>query len=145
MAALAVAATAEVEFGGVVSVGGRLPSASRSAAQGKGKGKSKTPVVLLGGSRSVEVTSSAVTTVRDAFTDVEYVKWAKSEVRKQAVPLSLHLTPLHPSSFIPHPHSTSHSHSHRKSSCAPKKKKRVLITNASRIPCPEAERRCYPS
>ncbi|KAI9047143.1 hypothetical protein LZ554_008597 [Drepanopeziza brunnea f. sp. 'monogermtubi'] len=65
----------EKEFGGVVSIGGRLPSsASSSTAR-----KAKTPVLLLGGSRSAEVTRSAVDAVKARFGEVEYVKWAKRE------------------------------------------------------------------
>ncbi|TVY37844.1 putative hydrolase [Lachnellula occidentalis] len=81
MAALAVAAAAgaaaddmqDLEFGGVVSVGGRLPaSISTSSSQ-----KCKTPVLLCGGSRSREVTRQAVDALKERFAAVEYVKWAK--------------------------------------------------------------------
>jgi predicted esterase len=72
MAALHVAASSELELGGVVSIGGRLPSRS-------GSGKSKTPVLVLGGSRSGQVTRSAVDGLKKAFVDVEYVKWEKAE------------------------------------------------------------------
>jgi predicted esterase len=72
MAALHVAAQSDLEFGGVVSIGGRLPSQS-------GSGKSKTPVLVLGGSRSTQVTRSAVDALKVGFTDVEYVKWEKGE------------------------------------------------------------------
>jgi predicted esterase len=73
MAALAAAAAADVEFGGIVSVGGRLPSSVSSS------GKSKTPVLVCGGSRSSQITRSAVDGLKGAFRDVEYVKWEKSE------------------------------------------------------------------
>lgn len=66
-------ASSSWEFGGVVSIGGKLPSSSAAAT------KSKTPVLLLGGSRSTEVTRSAVDAVKASFADVEYVKWDKRE------------------------------------------------------------------
>jgi predicted esterase len=72
MAALQVAATSELEFGGVVSIGGRLPNQNAS-------GKSKTPVLVLGGSRSSQVTRSAVDGLKGNFGNVEYVKWEKGE------------------------------------------------------------------
>jgi predicted esterase len=72
MVALHIAATSELEFGGVVSIGGRLPSQSVS-------GEHKTPVLVLGGSRSSQVTRSAVDGLKDKFGDVEYVKWEKGE------------------------------------------------------------------
>lgn len=59
------------EFGGIVSIGGRLPAGS--------KGKSRTPVLACGGSRSTQVTRSAVDSLKAAFGDVEYVKWDKYE------------------------------------------------------------------
>lgn len=63
----------EMEFGGVISIGGRLPSLSSSAGS-----KVRTPVVILGGSRSTQVTRSAVDALKARFVDVEYVKWAKA-------------------------------------------------------------------
>lgn len=72
MAALqVVAARLDVEFGGVVSVGGGLSSSS------VGSDKSKTPVVVLGGSRSKEVTRSKTNILKERFMDFEYVKWDK--------------------------------------------------------------------
>lgn len=59
------------EFGGIVSIGGRLPAGS--------KGKSRTPVLVCGGSRSTQVTRSAVDGLKGAFGEVEYVKWDKYE------------------------------------------------------------------
>ncbi|TVY85661.1 hypothetical protein LAWI1_G008880, partial [Lachnellula willkommii] len=91
MAALSVAAAAatqdtemetEMEFGGVVSVGGRLPSSSistsgQSKSKEQSKGKCKTPVLVCGGSRSREVTRTAVDALKERFAAVEYVRWAK--------------------------------------------------------------------
>jgi predicted esterase len=73
MAALHVAAASELEFGGVVSVGGRLASGSGSG------GKSKTPVLVLGGRSSGQVTRSAIDGLKARFAEVEYVKWEKAE------------------------------------------------------------------
>jgi predicted esterase len=73
MAALHVASLLPEELGGVVSIGGRLPSSSKSGP------KSKTPVLVCGGSRSGQVTKSAVERFKERFVDVEYVKWSKSE------------------------------------------------------------------
>lgn len=87
MAALHLAAASQLEFGGVISIGGGLPPSSSSFG-----GKSKTPVLVLGGSRSAQVTRNAVDTLKTWFTDVEYVKWEKEEdsmprSREEMVPL----------------------------------------------------------
>jgi predicted esterase len=75
MAALQAVASSDLEFGGVVSIGGRLPASfSRS-----GKGKNKTPILVLGGSRSTEMTRSAVDGLKENFGEVEYVKWEKAD------------------------------------------------------------------
>ena len=63
----------EVEVGGLVSVGGGLPASSPSS------GKSRTPVLVCGGSRSSQVTRSAVDRLKGRFGEVEYVKWEKSD------------------------------------------------------------------
>ncbi|KAH7342338.1 phospholipase/Carboxylesterase superfamily protein [Rhexocercosporidium sp. MPI-PUGE-AT-0058] len=79
MAALSVVSSgdfAREEFGGVITIGGRLPGSSSSDAA---KAKCKTPILLCGGSRSSQVTRSAVDAVKARFTDVEYVKWEKGE------------------------------------------------------------------
>ena len=64
-----------LEFGGLISIGGRLPTSSPAG----GDGKSKTPVLICGGSRSAQVTRSALDALRRSFVDVEYVKWSKAE------------------------------------------------------------------
>jgi predicted esterase len=74
MAALHAAASSDVQFGGVVSVGGKLPPSSSGR-----NGKCKTPVLVLGGSRSTQITRSAIDTLKERFTDVEYVKWDKPD------------------------------------------------------------------
>jgi len=63
------------EFGGIISIGGKLPS-EFSSTQGA---KSRTPVVVCGGSRSTQVTRSAVDGLKGAFVEVEYVRWEKYE------------------------------------------------------------------
>lgn len=71
MAALYLAAKHDGELGGIISIGGSLPSSVYSAA------KCKTPALVLGGSRSRVVTKQAVSNLKDRFTNVEYVKWTK--------------------------------------------------------------------
>jgi hypothetical protein len=66
----------DVEFGGVISIGGRLPSSSSSNDK---DGKSKTPVLICGGSKSTQVTRSAIDGLKERFGDVQYVKWGKSD------------------------------------------------------------------
>jgi predicted esterase len=74
MVALQLAALKpEIEFGGVIPIGGRLPSSSSSTGS-----KAKTPVLVLGGSRSTQVTRSAVDVLKARFGEVEYVKWVKA-------------------------------------------------------------------
>ncbi len=75
MVALQLAASRpEMEFGGVIAVGGRLPASFSGAG-----GKAKTPVLVLGGSRSTQVTRSAVDALRASFGEVEYVRWVNGE------------------------------------------------------------------
>jgi len=72
MAALATAATISQELGGVVSVGGPQPSATRNTS------KSPTPVLILGGSSNSHVTITALTNLRTTFQHVEYQKWERA-------------------------------------------------------------------
>ena len=77
MAALAfVASSAGKEFGGVIAIGARLPASFSPLA---GKGKARTPVLVCGGSRSAQVTRSAIDRIKESFVDVEYVKWEKGD------------------------------------------------------------------
>jgi hypothetical protein len=64
-----------LEFGGLISIGGRFPTGSPAERCTK----SKTPVLICGGSRSAHVTQSALVVLRSRFVDVEYVKWSKAE------------------------------------------------------------------
>jgi predicted esterase len=95
MVALGVVEGARVEFGGVISVGGRAPasctpfrerlasipavssSPSSSLSSLSSSSKAQTPILLCGGSMATAITQSAVTTARDRFQSVEYVKWAR--------------------------------------------------------------------
>lgn len=70
---VALAAGPDMEFGGVVSIGGRVPSTASGLA------KSRTPVLLCGGSRSTQITRSAVDSLKGRFTSAEYVKWDKPD------------------------------------------------------------------
>jgi predicted esterase len=75
MAALHVVAKAPtVEYGGVISIGGKLPASSVGSTS-----KAKTPILVLGGSRSRQVTRSATEKLKEKFNEVEYVKWSKPE------------------------------------------------------------------
>jgi hypothetical protein len=74
MVALQLAALKpEMELGGIIAIGGGLPLSSPGAG-----GKAKTPVLVLGGSRSTQVTRSAVDALNVRFGEVEYVKWVKA-------------------------------------------------------------------
>ncbi|KAI9744150.1 MAG: hypothetical protein M1818_002302 [Claussenomyces sp. TS43310] len=80
MAALHLAALldAPAEYAGVVAVGGRLPAATAALTPAPAA-RARTPILLLGGSRSRQVTRPAVEAIRRVFAAVEYVKWAKAE------------------------------------------------------------------
>ena len=69
MAALATAASMTEELGGIVSVGGPLPSSSASAKS------IRTPVLVLGGSSSTLITRSNLDKLKAAFQCLEYQKW----------------------------------------------------------------------
>ena len=72
MAALAAVHSLSAELGGVISIGGPLPTSSIA------KEKSKTPVLALGGSSNTLITKSTVSRLKMAFDNIEYHKWAKS-------------------------------------------------------------------
>lgn len=65
-----------MEFGGIISIGGRLPSTSTSTSSSS---KSKTPILVCGGSRSTQITRQSIDVLKSRFADVEYVKWEKHE------------------------------------------------------------------
>ena len=79
MAALSIVASEDAEFGGVVSIGGKLPESISSSSLGSGKQRFRTPILVLGGSKSKQITRSAVDGLKARFNDVEYVKWEKSD------------------------------------------------------------------
>ncbi|KAL0636745.1 hypothetical protein Q9L58_004227 [Maublancomyces gigas] len=60
------------EYGGVISVGGVLPSDSEKVKETR---KSKTPVLLLGGSKNSAIDTATEREVREAFEFVQVVKW----------------------------------------------------------------------
>ena len=72
MAALATAATMSEELGGIVSIGGPLPSLERSAQA------VKTPVLVLGGSSNTLITRTALDRLKAAFENIEYQKWNRA-------------------------------------------------------------------
>lgn len=72
MAALAVAASMPEELGGVVSIGGPLPSSSASVKS------VKTPVLVLGGSSNTLITRTNLDKLKAAFLSVEYQKWNRT-------------------------------------------------------------------
>ena len=72
MAALATAATMAEELGGIVSIGGPLPSLENPAKA------VKTPVLVLGGSSSTLITRTALDRLKAAFENIEYRKWNRS-------------------------------------------------------------------
>ncbi|KAI9871378.1 MAG: hypothetical protein M1830_002970 [Pleopsidium flavum] len=75
MAGLAVASSLPPEeLGGVVSIGGPLPSSVSTIVPNK----IKTPILLLGGSSKSLLTPSAVTRLRTVFETVDYSKWKKT-------------------------------------------------------------------
>ena len=72
MAALATAATMPEELGGIVSIGGPLPSLDATPKA------VKTPVLVLGGSSNTLITRAALDRLKAAFENIEYQKWNRS-------------------------------------------------------------------
>lgn len=71
MAALAAAASMTEELGGVVSIGGPMPSLSATK-------QAKTPMLVLGGSSNTLITKSVFTSLKAAFENVQYQKWSRT-------------------------------------------------------------------
>ena len=71
MAALKAALDLE-EIGGIVSIGGPLPTDADTPTN-----KSKTPIIVLGGSSDSAITDSAVTRLKSAFVFVEHKKFKR--------------------------------------------------------------------
>jgi len=77
MAALAAAASMDVELGGVTSIGGPLPMST--SLPKAGEVKSKSPVLVLGGSSQSLVGKPAVMErFKDTFENVQYHKWGRA-------------------------------------------------------------------
>jgi predicted esterase len=75
MAALATARAFKGELGGVISIGGRIPS-SFMLVNGP---KIKTPVLLLGGSKGSMASADVVKSTKETFEHVEYHQWKKAD------------------------------------------------------------------
>ncbi|KAI9843420.1 MAG: hypothetical protein M1837_006446 [Sclerophora amabilis] len=82
MAALAAAtassASGDGELGGVVSIGGPMPSSFPRSKVECGTGRMKTPVLVLGGATKSLITASAITRLKEMFEFFEYRKWQKA-------------------------------------------------------------------
>ncbi|KAI4196673.1 MAG: hypothetical protein LQ350_006426 [Teloschistes chrysophthalmus] len=74
MAAVASTLAFKTELGGVVSIGGPLPS---TTSNGDGTSKNTTPILVLGGSSNTLIHQPALTQLKKAFSHVEYVKWSR--------------------------------------------------------------------
>ena len=72
MAALATTASMAEELGGIVSIGGPLPSSNASAKS------IKTPVLVLGGSSNTLITRTSLNKLKATFQSVEYQKWNRA-------------------------------------------------------------------
>ncbi|KAF2816275.1 phospholipase/Carboxylesterase superfamily protein [Mytilinidion resinicola] len=64
----------EDELGGLISIGGVIPSGAPLKALDK---KSKTPVIVCKGSKNSAVTPSAITRMKDTFEFIEVKEWKK--------------------------------------------------------------------
>ena len=65
-------ATESTELGGVISIGGPLPSDTVLPVP-----KSKTPIIALGGSSNSTLTDSSITKLKNTFEFVEYKRWRR--------------------------------------------------------------------
>jgi len=61
---------ADSEFGGVVSIGGPLPTSAPSPAQ-----KAKTPVILIGAEKNSAISEGAEARAQSVFHSVQVVHW----------------------------------------------------------------------
>ena len=74
VAIAAVLGMAELgEFGGIISIGGPVPTPLLSA-----RSASKTPICVLGGSSNTLVTRYAVANIKRCFTDIVYQKFERA-------------------------------------------------------------------
>ncbi|KAI4092277.1 MAG: hypothetical protein LQ348_004931 [Seirophora lacunosa] len=76
MAAIAATLIFKNELGGVVSIGGPLPS-SLLGTNNDNESKNQTPIIVLGGASGSLITQSALTSLKRVFNAVEYVKWPR--------------------------------------------------------------------
>ena len=77
MAALGTVASFTEELGGVVSIGGTLPTPV-SEKMVSSTGKNRTPILLLGGSSGSLITRDSIASIRKAFEFVEYNMWKRA-------------------------------------------------------------------
>ncbi|KAI4134148.1 MAG: hypothetical protein LQ347_001768 [Umbilicaria vellea] len=75
MAALAVVAPMADELGGLISIGGPLPSVSSTASSASRK--CMTPVLIIGGSSKTLVTKSAMASLKLTFESVQYTRYTR--------------------------------------------------------------------
>ena len=75
MAAIATSLAFRLELGGIVSIGG--PQPSHITTSRNNDAKNQTPVITLGGSSNTLITQLALSSLKQAFRYVEYVKWSK--------------------------------------------------------------------
>jgi len=64
------------EYAGIISIGACLPPSFSTSSSSP---KNKTPVLILAGSRSTQVTKDRVDKLKTVFEFVEYVRWSKYE------------------------------------------------------------------
>ncbi|MCJ1409401.1 hypothetical protein MMC19_003482 [Ptychographa xylographoides] len=74
MTALATVSSSELELGGIVSIGGPLPTSIIGSSNAR-TSKNKTPLLLCGGSAYSLMTPTEVDKMKTAFAFVEYRKW----------------------------------------------------------------------
>ena len=72
----------DLELGGAISIGGRLPASfsppsNADPSQKDNKGRVRTPILIAGGNRKSEITRTALEKVKSTFAEVEYVKWER--------------------------------------------------------------------
>ncbi|KAL8754283.1 MAG: hypothetical protein Q9199_004457 [Rusavskia elegans] len=75
MAAIATALSLKAELGGIVSIGGPVPSSFWNAQDTVAN--NPTPLIVLGGSSATLITQSALTLLKKSFVTIEYTTWPR--------------------------------------------------------------------